>query len=65
MTLWRRFKNLWELSAYRVGTKYELEDGRTYKVISNQLLKDVPTIEKKLAKIINIPKIDLFEDVTY
>lgn len=45
MNLWRRLKNLWELSMY---TTISSEADRDERV----LVKDFPTIKKQLAKII-------------
>lgn len=55
MSLIRRLKNLWELSAYRVNQSPELLDGRF-----KTLAKDIPTVAKKPATIIK-PVPNFFE----
>ena len=49
----RRIKNLWRLSAYKIDILSE----------SVALKKDIPTVQKKLAKIIE-EKEDYFKDDT-
>jgi len=57
MTLWRRLKNLWDLSGYRIGQLPNIDP--RYKALT----KDVATIEKKLAQIIKEPT-NYFENDT-
>lgn len=62
MTLLRRLKNLWLLSAYLpLGIR---ESGNSGDVISSiiNLHKDFPTIQKKLATIIKEDQKDIFEN---
>jgi hypothetical protein len=59
--IWRRLKNLWEMSAYRINDKERQPTWNGYPV-PKQLVKDVPTVEKKLATIVNFEdKPDPFE----
>ena len=55
MTIFRRLKNLWDLGAYRVG-----KDGFEALGLNHTLVKDFPTIKKKLASIIEEDKPDVF-----
>jgi hypothetical protein len=55
MNFIRRLKNLWELSAYRIG-QLPNSDSR-YRALT----KDIATIEKKLATVIKEPT-NYFED---
>lgn len=53
--IWKRLKNLWELSSYRMKHRGVLEN-------EISLEKDFPTIKHKLATIVE-DKPDPFEDV--
>lgn len=49
MNLWKRLKNLWQLSGYKMSAKTIMPDT---KETIQFLAKDFPTINKQLAKII-------------
>jgi hypothetical protein len=50
--LWQRIKNLWRLSSFRIEELTQKNEVH--------LVKDIPTIKKKLAKIIKPDKEDIF-----
>lgn len=54
--IWRRIKNLWEISAYK------LRDVPANVYRDPMLIKDFPTVKKKLATIIQDDPIDLFNE---